>query len=349
MVGNILRFTRHFSSFSALKRHHDFKEFETMFKQRFTPKKGVTIKEATLIESIHDIIKFRSHCKKIDAPSVDGLFNEIVEAPNFRVDEKGLKKLLLMKLPIENTLSLIKSYNVKNPSSVISKETAMIPLRKCLWDGDVDGAIKIVDLTTGSDKYISKKKFDHGKDLFKYFGGFVGSIGVVDFGLRSVGVEPMMGMYAMFATYVLNMTFFATMAFSGKIAGKSDNLQFVQGIPQTYRVLHSDELEMLSRTAEVDAIVNGVDNFASAEFVEKISGKNLELIEPESQILLQEYWLSGGDNFEWVEPDQDPAELLWKQRLQKLNPKTIKADTKWTEKLIEAKRDGNSEIKNSIA
>lgn len=342
------RSVRSFSTFPAcLVKQQTLQSLQFSIKQKLTPKRGQTIEEATFIKSIQDILKYREQSKKTELKSVDALFNEVVEASNFRVDEKLLKKLLLLKLPLENTLTLIQSFYNKNSDAAISKQTAMVPLRQLLWDGDVTGALKVIDLTTGSDRYISQKKHEQGMTLIKYFGGLAGMIGSLDFGLRAFGVEPMIGMYAMFVTYIVNMSFFATLAFSGKLAGKSEYVQFVPGVPQTYRLLHADELEMLSRAAEVDAIVNGVDSYASAEFVEKIVPKSIELVESESQILTQEYWLSGGDNFEWVEPDQDPAELLWKERSQVFKPKALKA-TKWTENLIESSKEDITDLKGSV-
>ncbi|KAM9891935.1 hypothetical protein OXX79_010367, partial [Metschnikowia pulcherrima] len=70
-------------------------------------------------------------------------------------------------------------------------------------------------------------------------------------------------------------------------------------------------------------------------------GYKIRLLEPKDSIedlKLQAYWMSGGDGFEWVEPDQDPAELLWKTHLDSSNrPQVRNADSKslkWAEDLI---------------
>lgn len=59
-------------------------------------------------------------------------------------------------------------------------------------------------------------------------------------------------------------------------------------------------------------------------------------------IKMQAYWMSGGDGFEWVEPDQDPADLIWKQHLAKFDKPMLNTDNstkniKWAEELIEEK------------
>ena len=70
-------------------------------------------------------------------------------------------------------------------------------------------------------------------------------------------------------------------------------------------------------------------------------GHKVRLLEPRDnleQLKMQAYWMSGGDGFEWVEPDQDPAEIVWRNHLASLQKPVLQAlDTrslKWAEDLI---------------
>ena len=71
-------------------------------------------------------------------------------------------------------------------------------------------------------------------------------------------------------------------------------------------------------------------------------GEKIRLLEAKDNmedLKMQAYWMSGGDGFEWVEPDQDPADLIWKQHLDSFNKPTLDNNSKaknlkWAEELI---------------
>lgn len=341
---------RLFSTSAVFRKPKDLHRLEFTIKQRLKPIKGKTIEHTAFLKSIKDLIKYRkTTSSETELNQVDSIFKDIVQSPNFRIDTNELKDFFLLKLPVENTTALINSFYNKNPGVHIPKSIAMIPLRQYLWDAEIDSALKIVELTTGSDTYIQHKKVQQNKKLINYFAGLTGLMTTMDLSLRYFGVQPSFGIYAMVITYILNITFYASMAFGGKVLQNDDYIQYVKGVPRGYRALHNDEMEMISRVASVDVLVNGVDSFASAKFVDYIRDKNFQLTESENEILIQEYWLSGGDNFEWTEPDQDPADILWKQRLENLKPKAIKSDVNWTEKLIDSKKENESNLQGVIA
>ena len=74
-------------------------------------------------------------------------------------------------------------------------------------------------------------------------------------------------------------------------------------------------------------------------------GKKVRLMAPKdnlNEIMLQAYWMTGGDGFEWVEPDQDPAEILWRQHLEQFNKAGLNESKQkaigWADDLIESEK-----------
>ncbi|CCH45394.1 putative membrane protein [Wickerhamomyces ciferrii] len=325
---------RCFGTGQTLNKHQNLVKLTNSIKQTLNSTKGdVKVDTTTFTKMIKDVLNFNSKRNEVQ---VSKLIDDILSSPNFKINQESLKEIMVLKPPASHIIKIINVYYAKNPEAHIPRSTAMLPVRHLLWDGDIESATKVVELTTGSPQFIAYKRQKQAHTLMKYFAGLGGLVGTVDIGFRSAGLEPMVGVYAMIVTYVLNMTLFATLSFSDKITGQSPLIQFQKGVSQIYRSRHSDELEMLTRVAEVDSKLNGVEGFLSANFVHKLDSKDLEPVEPESEIMMQEYWLSGGDNFEWSEPDQDPADIIWEKRINELSPKTLKSGTKWTETLIEA-------------
>ncbi|GMG38303.1 unnamed protein product [[Candida] boidinii] len=50
---------------------------------------------------------------------------------------------------------------------------------------------------------------------------------------------------------------------------------------------------------------------------------NFMVNEPEQEVMLRQYWMSSGEGFVWVEPDQDPAEIQWEKHLEKIGRRKV--------------------------
>lgn len=317
--------------------------------------------EATLYEQD----KFR---KDGGFKKIENCINEILSNGKTNFDNDLLRKIFLLKFPSPTSINIIKKFYERNPKGVIPKNAAMIPLRESLFNGDIDNAVKITDLTTGHDNYIGEKDKIMKKSLFKLA---TSALGVTIFSKSGVDVliewdilssswQFLSSVNSMLVTYLLNLSFFIALVKVGRqrAAAGGDYLTWQKGTFYTHWYKHSDEMSMCARIMETDRKMNaGIEN--SPKLVEELcrpsesmdgqspkagytrDGRKIRLMERKDDlddIKMQAYWMSGGDGFEWVEPDQDPAELVWKQHLHHLHRPGIGGEAKslkWAEDLAE--------------
>ncbi|QRG40442.1 hypothetical protein FDK38_004915 [Candidozyma auris] len=281
-----------------------------------------------------------------------------------------LRKILLLKLPPKWSVSILQNYYERNPKATVDRETALIPFRHSLLDGDLQNALKITDITTGHPNYISQKDSQMRKGIYKLaataigvtFFSKVGVNQVIEWGWLSSTWKHLSSLNAMILTYILNSSFFVTIVKFGrqKSAAGGDFLTWQKGTFYTHWYKHADEMNMCARIMQADLWLNGgLENTPSLiqELCRKDDsldtgrnpvakynrdGKKVRLLEPKDNIedlKMQAYWMSGGDGFEWVEPDQDPAEIIWRMHLEKLRRPQVGAgdqkNLKWAEELIE--------------
>lgn len=290
-------------------------------------------------------------CK--DSPNVQNplkLIHEVLESENVRFDLDLLREILLLRLPTAASISVIRQFYVRNPGSHIDKSTALIPFRYSLFEGDLKDALTITDLTTGHPNYIKKRGDELRSGVLKVASSAIGitlfsKFGVqilIDEGILADSWRHLSAINAMVITYILNSSFFVTIVQFGRqmASAGGDYLSWQKGTFYTHWYKHADEMMMCARIMEADIAINGggpSGGAASPELVEELcrtneqldshtlqpgytrDGKKIRLLEPRDNLedlKMQAYWMSGGDGFEWVEPDQDPATIMWKQHLQ---------------------------------
>lgn len=329
--------------FFQFRKYHDLNSVQrSLTKQIFEYDRRV-VDESTVMNSMKSLIELRSHSNSTESEQVTNLFTRVSESPNVELSNDFILKVIReLNPPSEFIIQLFKVYNARYPESCIKQEVASLGLFKSLYDKvDLNHAMEIVKLTTGSSNYINVLRSQRNMSVFKYFSGGLLGLGSFDVALRALDFNPTVGIYAMCLTYVFNVLAFGFLSFGERFVPIVDHIEFEPGTSTNERYLHSDEMRMLSKIAEVDIMLNGVEGFVSRNFAESIAGKSLVPVQPESDILIQEYWLSGGNNFEWMEPDQDPADILWRQRIEGQKP-TLLNDLKWTDKLIEGETIPNS-------
>lgn len=317
--------------------------------------------------NVHESDKFEKD------PVNKELANEIThilanEKVNF--DNDLLRKVLLLKLPTDWAIKAIQTFYKRNDKAIIDKETALIPFRYSLLDGDLKSALQITDLTTGHPNYISKKDSDLRKGIYQLAATAIGvtffsKYGVnqiIEWGWLSSTWKHLGSLNAMLLTYILNSSFFVTIVKFGrqKSAAGGDYLTWQKGTFYTHWFKHADEMNMCAKIMQADLWLNGGFENSPALLEElcrkddslnigrnpvaKINrdGSKVRLLEPRDNmedLKMQAYWMSGGDGFEWVEPDQDPADIIWRQHLEKLRAPQLAASSqkslKWAEELIE--------------
>lgn len=301
---------------------------------------------------------------------ISSTIKRVLSNDNVVLDNQLLKQLFLVKLPIVTDIEIIKTFYEKNPQGTIDKSVAMIPFRKCLYDGDLKDGLKIIDLTTGHPNYVKAKNEELRSGAMKLIGTAVGitffsKIGVqqvIDLGLLSPGWKHLGSINSMILTYFFNSSFFVTIVRFGRtlMSSGGDYLTWQKGTFYTHWFRHADEMMMCSKLMDADFKLNK-NSENSPELVEELcrvdenvsgggstlkpgytrDGHKVRLLEAKDNLedlKLQAYWMSGGDGFEWVEPDQDPAELLWRKNLDRFNkPGVGESNTKqlkWADELI---------------
>lgn len=285
-----------------------------------------------------------------------------------------LRQLFLLNLPVNATIRLIELYYQKNPNSTIDKASALVPFRHSLYSGDLNNALKITDLTVGHPNYILAKQAQLRSGVVKLAITAAGvtvftKYGVnelVEWGIVDGAWKHLNALTIMILTYLANSSLFITLVRFGRtlVSSGGDFLTWQKGTFYTHWFKHADEMAFCTKILEVDMTLNGSGITSSPELVEELcrvdesiteklgghslkagvnrSGQKVRLLERKpnlEELKFQAYWMSGGDGFEWVEPDQDPAELLWKQRLEKFQQPAVELgdnkELKWADQLIE--------------
>lgn len=322
------------------------------------------------LRKIHDHDKFDQDPAQITVKS--GL-QTLLSSEQVQFDQNLLKSIFLMNFPSKIVIDIIHTYYKRNPSAAIDLELALIPLRQSLFNAELKDAVKITDLTTGHVNYVHQKNQYMRKNLYRLAATAVGvtlfsKFGTqmaVDSGLLLETWRQLSTVNSMVLTYILNSSFFVTVVRFGRqlSAAGGDYLTWQKGTFYTHWYRYCDLMAMYSKIVEADVKLNGGvessdwlikdlcrtdstlgDGYTLAPGLTR-EGKKVRLLEARESLedlKLQAYWMTGGDGFEWVEPDQDPAEIIWRKHLEHLHsPALGLLDTKtlkWAEELIEEKK-----------
>ncbi|KAI3403541.2 hypothetical protein KGF56_003698 [Candida oxycetoniae] len=326
-----------------------------------------SIKTLQLKYPIHEQLESNSSLCKQSTSLIDEMFEKTT------FTRELLKQVLLINLPTALNLRLLNLYYELNPgtSTYISKELALIPLRNAIFDADFQGAIKVTDITMGHPNYIGHKahilksgalKLISTAAAITIFTKF-GVTSLVDAGILPSGWEHLGAINSILLTYIINSSFFVTIVKFGRqlVSSGGDYLTWQKGTFYTHWFKHSDEMLFLSKIVEADRNLNNGES--SPEIVEEIcrvapdtrsnshilkpgfdrDGNKIRLMQMKDdleKVKFQAYWMTGGDGFEWIEPDQDPADIQWREHLKSYNTPALNcksAETgeyKWADELI---------------
>ncbi|RLV95971.1 putative GPI-anchored protein 33 [Spathaspora sp. JA1] len=324
---------------------------------------------------IQDQLDSKSKLTKDCIQIIDEIFSKDVQ---FSSDL--LKEILILNLPSELNLKLINHYYRLNPenSTVIDKETALIALRNALFNGDFLRAIKISDVTVGHPNYIQRNHNLLKKGCIKLAGSALGvtlltKFGIntaIDSGLVSSSWEHLVALNSVVLTYMINSTFLLSVVKFGRQMASSGGgvLGWQKGTFYTNWFKHADEMLFGAKIIEADRALNGGSN--NPQITEELcrpvdvglygvipkmqagydrDGNKIRLFEAKDNLedlKFQAYWMSGGDGFEWVEPEQDPAEITWKEHIQQYHKPHLQGTSdakalKWADELIDKTGDTN--------
>lgn len=236
-------------------------------------------------------------------------------------------------------IRLIKAYNsvyTADGRRFVPLNLAMIPFRKAVYSAHIDDAFAIMNLTAGAPGYVQ-----HVKRLWWRYGrgyiiGSTSTLASVHLLLKSglVGEWPStIGVLGMVTAYIANMTVLAGLAFAGRVSGSGEILKWLPGTPTPHWYSHAQEMKMASRIAAVDRALPENQDECSYR-VKKMLADNHKMvpIEFEQETLMKEYWARGGEGFEWIEPDQDPAEIIWRRKMEASKAGRIAAAAQYGDK-----------------
>ncbi|CAN3364450.1 hypothetical protein DICA3_E16688 [Diutina catenulata] len=273
-----------------------------------------------------------------------------------QLQEPLLRELLLLYPSTPVALHLIRTFYHQNPQGVIPRDTALIALRTALWNGDIKNALTVSDITVGHPSYIAAKNAELKKGFTKLVATSVGitlfsKYGVdmvIDAGLLSDSWRHLSALNSVILTYFLNSSFFITVVKLGRqlVTAGGDYLTWQKGTFYTTWFKHADEMMFCAKIVDADRDLNQGEN--NPELMAELCRTNDDIFShPHTltpgyardgskirsmaakdnlgDLMMQAYWMSGGDGFEWVEPDQDPAELMWQRHLASFNKEQIKA------------------------
>lgn len=305
---------------------------------------------------------------------VSGSIEKLLKDGQIVFDKELLREIFLMKFPSGNVIDIILLFYSRNPSAYIDLSTALIPLRDSLYNAELKDALKITDMTTGHPNYVAQKNTYMRHSLYRLAGTAIGITAFTKFGTQFAVDQGLLlevwtqlsSLNSIILTYVINSSFFVAVVKFGRLlsAAGGDYLTWQKGTFYTHWYRYCDMMAMCAKIVETDVKLNGgVDN--SKWLMEELcrsdamlgtgytlapghnrEGQRVRLLEARENLedlKMQAYWMTGGDGFEWVEPDQDPAEIIWRDHLQHLHSPAVGLldgkSLKWAEDLIEEKKD----------
>ncbi|AOW07073.1 hypothetical protein B0I72DRAFT_141961 [Yarrowia lipolytica] len=214
----------------------------------------------------------------------------------------------------------------KNPDTPIPRTVAMGPLRKALWETDFPAAFKVVDLSAGSPQHIKSIK----QKMLKYLGvwGLFGlSISGAGQGLMAAdllfGVAPAT-FHILWWAYFANVSIFSVISTAGRFCGNGEVVKWMQGTFYSHYFTHADEMKMVSRIVEIDRLMPENQGQVSEEVLDALIDRKMAPVTTHDEKMMQLYWSESGEGFQWVEPEQDPAEILWRRHLREREIQKLK-------------------------
>ncbi|KAG7193822.1 uncharacterized protein KQ657_000516 [Scheffersomyces spartinae] len=324
-----------------------------------------------LIASVHEYDKFWENPINV---SIQNKVLELLSKDTVEFDKELLVRLMLLKLPTKLNILIVSEFYKRNPTAFIDRSIALIPFRQSLYNGDLQNALKLTDMTVGHPNYVDHRAKEFRSGVIRLVCSAAGislmsKFGVeylIEFDILPEAWRHLSGISLMLVTYLVNSSFFVSMVKFGRqvVLSGGDYLTWQRGTFYTHWYTHGDEMLFCSKIVDADININGggiSGNEPTPGLIEELcrvdpffqghtlkpgytrDGKKIRLLEARDnmeEIKMQAYWMTGGDGFEWVEPDQDPATLIWKNHLNKFDKPYLKDDhdtvksLKWADDLV---------------
>lgn len=238
-------------------------------------------------------------------------------------------------------LKVLRAFSADAKTNVVPEKLAMIPFRRAVYEADFRGALDVMEHTCGA---RSNYRTRMSRRLTRLGAGWSVTAGATLTGVYQALTSGYLGVWepgtagmicGMFGVYLAALTLYGSMTLAGSKSGLGLVLEWVPGTSPLYRYNHTEQLKMATFATELNRSLPENLGECSPQLLQDLQKINLKPVESQSEANLKEYWARGGDGFDWAEPDQDPALLLWAQHMEATRQRRI--DSAYSRKDSEGK------------
>lgn len=270
-----------------------------------TQKTTLTYKE----NSINQLIKY-------EKPDVETFLFQKLDIPK---QDPSVIRTYLVEKPIPESRFIFDALKQNNNSTL-----NMTALRQLLYrNKDIETSISLIE----ANKEIFEKSeiISVQKKGLMYFAGVLSFHGLVE--MVILGHQTIHALFDIYFFYAFFLIFYL------RGPGNSEVIAWRPGVSQFQKYFHNYDYQMSLKvmTAFKELFTTNVSNFHLQEssmlqsfqkdldfdsdemerlLHEQLRKLGLMMPEDSKGVMFKEYWETGGENFEWTEPDKDPVEFL---------------------------------------
>lgn len=280
-----------------------------------------------------------SPSSKLSSDEPEELLKKVLINEDIPLTLDTLRQFLLSKPTYDSCITAMKAFHKKKENiarnTYIPAQVSMIPFRRAVYNAEFEKAFTFIDLSVNMPSYKRMIR----DEWFKYAGFWTGCTASILSGVELLLQSGLVGtwtstymVHLMALTYLSSITIYTGLAFGGRVSGAGEVLRWSQGTLTTHWFSHAQEMRMCSLLADMNRQLPENQGECTLQLRKDLMGRQMTVIEMEDETLLKEYWARSGEGFEWVEPDQDPAELIWRTKMQQSQAKRLQGGSPYSNK-----------------